>query len=77
MDDRLRDVIASVFDVDPASISESDSPETIAGWDSVNHIHLILSVEAEFGVQFDPNELAGLMSVDAIQQRIQGSATDA
>ena len=78
VDGRLRQIVASVFGVDATSVSEDDSPKTIGDWDSVNHIHLILALEAEYGIQFDPGELADLMSVAAIQRRLaQGSATQA
>lgn len=69
-DARLRSVIAAVFGTDPARLSDDDSPRTIAAWDSVNHIHLVLALEAEFGIQFDPGEVASLTSVGLIRRRI-------
>ena len=73
-DARLRNVFASVFGTDPEHLTDDDSPRTIAGWDSVNHIHLVLALEAEYGVQFDPGEVAGLTSVALIRQRLAGAA---
>lgn len=67
---RLRDVVASVFDIDPAAISDADAPDTIEGWDSANHINLMLSIEAEFEVAFEADEMADLASVGAIRQRL-------
>ena len=67
LDHRIRTVVASVFGVDPESLSLKDSPETLADWDSVNHIHLVLALEAEFSVQFEPGQLAELRSLSAIQ----------
>lgn len=74
LDSRLRSVIGAVFDTDPDRLADDDSPRTIAAWDSVNHIHLVLALEAEFGVQFDPGELAGLTSVRLIRQRLERTA---
>lgn len=73
VNDRIRTVVASVFDTDPAKLTDEDSPRTIAGWDSVNHIHLVLALEAEFGLQFDPGEVAGLTSIGLIRQRIESA----
>ncbi len=70
IDPRIRSVFAAVFEVDPETLAETDSPATIAGWDSVNHIHLILSLEGEFSVSFDPAEIAELNSVGAIAARL-------
>jgi acyl carrier protein len=72
LDERLRSVFASVFGLDPARVQDDDSYETIPEWDSVNHINLILALEAEFGVEFDPGEIAELGSVAAIRARLGG-----
>lgn len=73
LDERLRSVFASVFGLDPSRIQADDSYETIPEWDSVNHINLILALEAEFGVEFDPGEIAELGSVTAIRARLGGT----
>ena len=70
LDQRLRRVFASVFGVDPDRLAEDDSPTSIPDWDSVNHIHLILSLESEFGVSFDPGEIGELSTVGAIAHRL-------
>ncbi len=70
VDDRLRAVVAAVFGVDGPALKDSDSPKTIAGWDSVAHLELIFALEAEFGVQFSADEIATLASVGAIRDRI-------
>ncbi len=70
LDTRLREVFASVFGIDASQISDDDSYTTIPDWDSVNHIHLILSLEGEFGIQLDPGEIAELITVAAIKERL-------
>ncbi len=75
VDGRVTEVFQAVFGI--AEISDSDTPETIAKWDSVQHIHLIMSLEAEFGIQFDPSEIGELVSVRAIRERINGESSAA
>jgi acyl carrier protein len=70
MDVRLRAVIASLFPVEAATLKDIDSPKTIAEWDSVAHLQLMLALEAEFGVQFSPDEMAELTTVGAIRARL-------
>ena len=35
-------------------------------WDSVGHLNLILALEQQFGVTFDEEQIADLVTVDAI-----------
>jgi acyl carrier protein len=74
LNERVASVFAAVFGIAEASLKDDDSYETIADWDSVNHINLILALEAEFGVEFDPGEIAELGSVSAIRARLAASA---
>ena len=74
LESRLREVFAAVLGVDPTTLSVDDSPNTIADWDSVNHIHLILALEGEYGVAFDPGEIAELVTVGVIAERLAGSS---
>ena len=70
---RIRDVVGAVFGVDPSSVRSEDSPDTIAEWDSVRHLQLIVALEEEFGVQFDADEFASLNSIAVIQERLRRS----
>ncbi len=69
MHDGLREVLLNVLEVD--SISEADSAETVASWDSVRHLSLILALEERFGVRFDTDEIPALISVRRIQEALE------
>ena len=66
-EERMRVVLSSVLKVPQQRITADASQLTIGEWDSVAHMRLILAIESEFGVSFDPDEIAGLTSVSAIQ----------
>ena len=70
VNDRLGQVFASVFGIEPTALTDADSPATIAAWDSLSHVSLILALEAEFGVAFDAGDLATLTSVADIRRRL-------
>ncbi len=74
LENRLRAVFAAVFGVAPDAVSAATSPASLPQWDSVSHIQLFLAVEAEFGTEFDPDEIAGLATFDAIRRRLAGTA---
>lgn len=71
VDAQLRNVVGAVLDTDPAQLDDSTSPKTLAAWDSVTHIQLVLAVEAEFGVQFDADEIADLASYGALKRAVE------
>ncbi|MEQ8843890.1 MAG: acyl carrier protein [Phycisphaerales bacterium] len=47
------------------------SPETIEEWDSIAHLNIVMSLEAAFGVTFDPEEIAELVTPEAIATRVE------
>jgi acyl carrier protein len=49
---------------DETLILEADtSPMQVKGWDSFNHINLMLSIESEFGVTFTTDEIQKIKTV--------------
>ena len=71
IDDRLQAVFRSVLGPAVPDLGEDDSPETLEGWDSANHLGLVMALEAEFEIEFDVDEIADLTSVGAIRDRLQ------
>jgi acyl carrier protein len=70
LDERLRAVCASVFNLEPSRLGDDASPETIAEWDSLGHLTLVLAVEAEFGVSFEADEIPTLNTFSRIRERV-------
>ena len=70
LDHRLRDVFASLFGVAPSALTADSSPDTIATWDSLNHLSLMMAIEADFGVQLEPTEMMSLRTFGAILERV-------
>ena len=70
MNDRLREVLANVLEVESSAISAETSVESEPRWDSLRHMTLIFAIEDAFGVQFDDDELPKLTSVAAIQRAL-------
>ena len=43
---------AEIFDVERAAISEITRYGDVSGWDSVNHLRLVMETERRFGVSY-------------------------
>jgi acyl carrier protein len=63
----LREIIADTLAVPPAEINEVSGPANILQWDSVAHLDIVLSLEAEYGISFSPEEMLDAISVGAIE----------
>ena len=48
---------SDVLGVPVASLNAASSPATIEGWDSVQHLNLLLAIEPIFNMQFEPEEI--------------------
>jgi acyl carrier protein len=64
--DRVRRVVADIFDLELEQVTESSSPETTEAWDSLQHLNLVLALEQSFGVAFTTEEINQMLSVGEI-----------
>jgi acyl carrier protein len=70
-EEKLRSVLESVFGPDGLKLSDDDGPGTTAAWDSVAHLNLIMTIEAEFGIAFATAEIPELRSLRKIRARLE------
>lgn len=69
--DSVCEVIADVFGVPRAELSETTVRDEVPEWDSVGHLNLMLALEERFGTSFSVDEMAGLDSVASIAARVR------
>lgn len=68
--DRLQRVFRQVFNAPALVIRPELTAADVAGWDSLKHVELIMSVEAEFGVRFKTAEIASMQNVGDLIARL-------
>ena len=66
---RLADVFRDVFDREVALADETTAAD-VPGWDSLNHITLIGTVEDEFDVKFAMKDVVGMKNVGELVDKI-------
>lgn len=64
--ERVQGIVSDVFGVPEDQVRPDSSPDTIETWDSIHHLNLVIALEQEFGVQFTPEEIEQLLSVELI-----------
>jgi len=76
MENRIKEVMSDVFNIDIESINNNSSPDNIENWDSLKHMNLIVALEEEFGVEFDDNDIENLLNFQLINLTIKGCIDD-
>jgi acyl carrier protein len=69
--ERLTNVLHEVFDDDDIVARPELAASDVAGWDSLKHIRLIVSVEKAFQIRFSASEVSNLKNVGGLANLIQ------
>ena len=62
----VKQVMASVLEVDPAVLGEDASMDNVASWDSLRQMNLVLALEDSFGVSIPDEDAANATSYQLI-----------
>jgi acyl carrier protein len=74
MDEKIKQVFNSVFQVSPEQVSDTLSPQDVSGWDSLGHVRLVTALQEQFGVEFDVDEIMSMENVAEIKKIIAARA---
>lgn len=64
---KIKEVMASVFDVDVETINEESSQDSVEQWDSMKHLDLVVALEEEFGITIPIEEVGNLVNFKYIK----------
>ncbi|MDE1901741.1 MAG: acyl carrier protein [Alphaproteobacteria bacterium] len=64
--DQLTEVFHDIFDDESITISPQTTAEDVDGWDSFNHINLIVATEMKFKIKFRAAETEELKNVGGL-----------
>jgi acyl carrier protein len=65
---RLKQIVASILEVDESELSDSSNAQTTPRWDSLRHIEVIFAVESAFQVRFTMPEITSLRNLGDIRR---------
>ena len=71
MEQRIKDIMASVFEISPEIIHEDISSDEIEKWDSLHHMNLIAALEEEFEIEFEEEEILDLLNFRLIKLSVE------
>jgi acyl carrier protein len=62
MEEKVKYIMASVFETSTDEINDLTAQGSLANWDSVRHLSLIVSLEEEFEIRFSDDQIADMQS---------------
>jgi acyl carrier protein len=68
--EQLQDIFRSAFSSE-ITINQESSKENLTDWDSINHLNLIVELEDRLNIQFTPEEIESMKSVEVLLNIIQ------
>jgi len=63
---KVQRIIADLFNQSPDDVLLSSSPMSIQDWDSMQNLNVVIALEQEFGVQFGPEDIEQMKTVESI-----------
>ena len=54
---KFKDVILKELDLDDCEINENTTADQVPGWDSLNHINVIMAIENAYDLEFRSQEV--------------------
>ena len=68
---KLNTLFREIFSNDDIVVTPETTAQDIDGWDSFNHLSIIVAVETRFGVKMKTAELERLVNIGALVAAIQ------
>ena len=65
-------MLARVLGVPANSLTDDSSPDTIASWDSLAHMMIVVELESEYSVSVAPEDAIEARTVAAIKAMLTG-----
>ena len=70
MKEKIKAVMAHVFEVEISEITEEASPDVLPAWKSLNHIQLMAALEDKFDIMISEKDSLSLMSFRQVSDYI-------
>ena len=73
--EKLSSIFKILFNRPDWELNDNLSAKDVSGWDSFNHVNLIINIEEEFGVQFTNDEVGGIQNVGSLKTLLASKIT--
>jgi acyl carrier protein len=71
LEQRIREILADILGLDLAQIGDHTAFDRTPGWDSANHINLVVALEEEFAIALDVADIEAMLSFPDIVSTVE------
>jgi acyl carrier protein len=68
----VADIIRDVLDLPDLVVTRDTTAETVEGWDSFNHINIVVAIEAHFRLKIHTAEIEEVKNVGELVDLVHG-----
>jgi len=69
MRERIRQLLKDTFNL--SDIPDDISQKNCAEWDSMHHLQLVVALETEFDISFEPEDIGSMLSLNTIEEKVK------
>jgi len=70
IDKKIIEIISIVFNIDIKKITKKTNNTNVNNWGSLRHMTLILTLEDEFSIKFNDQDISKINNIDSIKKII-------
>ncbi len=74
--ERLKNVILKELNIEEFDIRDETTADQVPGWDSFNHINVILAVEKEYNIKFKGLEILRVKNIGELQKLVDSKISN-
>jgi len=68
--DKLKNIILRELDLKEFDLTDETTADQVTGWDSLNHINIIIATEKDFNIKFKGLEILRIKNLGDLQKLI-------
>ena len=69
MRERIKQVIKDTLDL--SEVPDDISQKNCVEWDSMHHLQLVVGLETEFNISFEPEDIGSMESLNKIEEKVK------
>lgn len=69
--EKVIEIVASTCEVDKSEVTGDSTVGDFPAWDSIGHLTILSTIEEEFNISFEPEEMMELEDVNDIVKAIE------